>query len=138
MKAVLLDTGPLVALLDRSESNHALCVERFATLDTPLVTCEAVLAEACYLLRKLPGAPAAVLENVRRGLLHVPYRVFGREQQLSRLMKKYQDLPMDFADACLVDLAGELGTGRVFTLDRDFQVYRWGRNRVFDSLLALT
>jgi predicted nucleic acid-binding protein len=135
MKPVLLDTGPIVALLDQSEAQHVRCVKRFATLEAPLVTCEAVLAEACFLLRRLPGASAAVLENVKRGLILVPYRVTGREPQLSRLIKKYQDVPMDFADACLVDMADELGVGQIFTLERDFHVYRWGRNRAFQYVL---
>jgi predicted nucleic acid-binding protein len=52
-------------------------------------------------------------------------------------MSKYADVPMSFADACLVDMASELGIGRVFSLDADFQVYRWGRNRPFDFMLSV-
>jgi len=132
MTPVLLDAGPIVALLDRSEQHHDRCVELIAEIEAPLVTCEAAIAEACYLLRGLQGASAAVLENVERGNFHIPYRVTGRASRLAKLMKKYESLPMDFADACLVDLAGEIGTGRIWTLDSDFRVYRWGRNRPFD------
>jgi uncharacterized protein len=132
---VLLDTGPIVALLDRSERHHRQCADLLATLDAPLVTCEAVIAEACYLVRGLKGAPAAVLENVERGNFLIPYRMTGRVSRLARLVKKYANVPMDFADACLVDLAGLLGSGRILTLDGDFRVYRWGRNRPFELLL---
>jgi predicted nucleic acid-binding protein len=100
-----------------------------------MITCDAVIAEACYLLRGVKRAPEAVLENVERGVFLVPYHVSGRAGKLSRLMKKYTDQPMDFADACLVDMAGELGTGQILTLDTDFRIYRWGRNRVFELLL---
>jgi predicted nucleic acid-binding protein len=133
---VLLDTGPIVALLDRSERRHRECAEVISRLDAPLVTCEGVIAEACFLLRSVRGASAAVLENVERGNFLVPYRVTGRTAKLVRLIKKYSDQPMDFADACLLDLADELGSGRILTLDSDFRIYRWGRNRSFELLLA--
>jgi predicted nucleic acid-binding protein len=133
---VLLDTGPIVALLDRSEGRHAECAEIIATLEAPLVTCEAVIAEACYLLRGLKGAAAAVLDNVERGNFLILYRVTGRADRIAKLMKKYADAPMDFADACLVDMAGQLGAGRIWTLDGDFGIYRWGRNRPFELVMA--
>lgn len=135
MNPVLLDTGPIVALLDRSEQHHRECSDLVATLEAPLITCEAVIAEACYLLRGLRGAPAAVLENVERGNFFIAYRLMDRAAPLAKLMKKYANVPMDFADACLVDLASQLTTGRILTLDDDFRVYRWGRNRPFELLL---
>jgi predicted nucleic acid-binding protein len=137
MMPVLLDSGPIVALLDRNEQFHKACAERFATLNAPLVTCEAVITEACHLLRSVRGGPEAVLENVSRGEFLVLFHVTGREPRLIRLMSKYADVPMSFADACLVDMASELGIGRVFSLDADFQVYRWGRNRPFDFMLSV-
>ena len=132
MTPILLDTGPIVALLDRSDQDHEKCVRALTHLPSPLITCEAVLAEACYLLRGLKGAPADVLQNVDRGSFQIPYRVTGRAAALARLMKKYATVPMDFADACLVDMAEELRIGRIWTLDDDFRIYRWGRNRPFD------
>jgi predicted nucleic acid-binding protein len=134
---VLLDTGCIVALLDRSERHHQQCVEAVSAMDGPLVTCEAVIAESCYLLRGLKDASFAVLENVERGVFLVPYRLTGYAAGVIRLMKKYADVPMDFADACLVGMATDYKTGRILTLDRDFQVYRWGRNRPFELLLEI-
>jgi uncharacterized protein len=132
---VLLDTGPIVAILDRSERQHGQCADLIARLDAPLVTCEAVIAEACYLLRTVAGAAEAILENVERGNFLIPYHLTGRGKTLAKLIKKYADRPMDFADACLVDMANELRTGRILTLDKDFRFYRWGRNRTFELLL---
>lgn len=137
MKTVLLDTGVIVALLDRSEDYHDECVEAVSSIEQPLVTCEAVIAESCYLLRDLRGAPEAVLENVERDVFLVPFRLGGSASRVVKLMKKYRDTPMDFADACLVSLAEALQTGRILTLDRDFQVYRWARNRPFDRLIEM-
>ena len=101
------------------------------------ITCEAVIVESCYLLRHRDGAAEAILEDVRRGLYHVPYVLSQRAAEVSRLLKKYADLPMDLADACLVNLATQTGTGRILTLDGDFKIYRWGRNRPFEILLEL-
>lgn len=108
-----------------------------AALEAPLITCEAVIAESCYLLRALRGAAAAILENVDRGIFLVPYRVTGNAGGVLKLMRAYADVPMDFADACLVDMASDYQTGRILTLDADFRIYRWGRNRPFELLLGI-
>lgn len=137
MTLTLLDAGPIVALLDRSDQNHERCAAALGELETPLVTCEPVLSEACYLLRNVTNAPSDVLRNVERGDFLVPYQAASRASQLARLIEKYSDIGMDLADACLVDMASELRTGHIFTLDSDFKFYRWGRNRSFDSILDL-
>ena len=106
-------------------------------LEAPLITCEAVIAESCYVLREMRGAASAVLDNVERGIFQIPYRLAGNAGGVVKLLRKYADVPMDFADACLVDMASDYQTGRILTLDADFRVYRWGRNRPFDLLLAI-
>ncbi len=135
MTGILLDTSCIVALLDRSEQHHQHCANVVSRLEAPLITCEAVIAEACYLLRDVSGAAAAVLENVDRGLFVIPYHLAGNAANVQQLMKKYRNVPMDFADACLVDMANDLQTGRILTLDGDFLIYRWGKNRSFELLL---
>ena len=137
MTPVLLDTGCIVALLDRSERHHRQCVEIVSGLDAPLITCEAVIAESCYLLRNLAGAREAVIENVERGIFLVPFHFATRADRIRKLMVKYADVPMDFADACLVEMASQFQTGRILTLDRDFEIYRWSRNRPFELLVEL-
>ena len=108
-----------------------------SALGPPLITCEAVIAESCYLLRDIEGAAPAVLENVDRGIFQIPYRLTGNAGGVLKLMRKYADAPMDFADACLVDMASDYRTGRILTLDSDFRIYRWGRNRPFELLLTI-
>lgn len=135
MTPILLDTGCIVALLDRSERRHAECVQAVEDLTAPLATCEAVIAEACWLLRTIPGAPEAVLENVEAGVFELPFRLASASRSIRGLMKKYSRVPMDLADACLVHLADELGTGKILTLDSDFRVYRWRKTRAFDCLV---
>ena len=135
MKPVLLDTGVIVASLDRSERFHRKCVEIIAGLASPLVTCEAVIAESCYLLRTLRGAPEAILANVAEGIFQIPLSLSQSAEQVRRTMHKYRDV--DLADACLIHLATELASGEILTLDRDFEVYRWGRNQAFRMLVPL-
>lgn len=137
MKPVLLDTGVIIALLDRSERYHEASVEAVNAVEAPLVTCEAAIAEACYLLRGIRGAPDAILENVERGIFQIPLRLDAAARPVRTLIKRYANVPMDLADACLVYLAERFETGSILTLDADFKVYRWSRRRPFDLLVEL-
>ena len=137
MKTVLLDTGVIVALLDRSERSHLTCAEAVGALKLPLITCEAVIAESCYLMRNLSGASERILENVSAGIFQIPFHLPTSAREVQRLMRQYRDRGIDFADACLIALANELGTGDILTLDRDFHIYRWGRKNQFHLLISL-
>lgn len=135
MTSILLDTGVIVALLDRSEDHHERCRAALRGISGSLVTCEAVIAEACHLLRSVAGAAETILENVEKRVFHIPFRLDESAAAVQTLMKRYARVPMDLADACLVSLAETLGTGRILTLDGDFRVYRWRRTRPFELLL---
>ena len=137
MKPVLLDTGPIVALLDSSDKYHRACVEAISQTRTPLVTCEPVIAESCYLLRRIPQAVEAVLENVASGVFVIPLPLSQIARDVVRIIRSYRDRNVDLADACLVHLANDLGTGDILTLDRDFEIYRWGRRNSFRLLVSL-
>jgi predicted nucleic acid-binding protein len=138
MKATLLDTGVIVALLDRDERHHVPCVETVSDLIGPLVTCEAVVAQACYLLRGTPGAPEAIIKNVANGVFQTPMRLTDQASAVEKLLRKYHDVPMALADACLVDLADQMDTGQLLTLDHDFEIYRWRSRRKFELLIELS
>jgi predicted nucleic acid-binding protein len=137
VKPVLLDTGVIVALLDRSEKFHQACAEAVGELEAPLITCEAVIAESCYLLRNLAGAAEAVIENVAAGVFQVPFQLSREAVGLKQVLRKYRDHKIDLADACLIRLAEEFETADILTLDKDFAVYRWSRNKRFRILPAL-
>jgi uncharacterized protein len=136
LRPVLLDTGVIVAWLDRSEQFHERASESIAQLKMPLITCEAVIAETCYLLRQLRGAAEIVLENVAAGIFQIPLQLSASASEVRRLLHKYRDQNIDLADACLIQLANEFGTGEILTLDSDFEVYRWGRDNPFRLLLT--
>jgi predicted nucleic acid-binding protein len=103
----------------------------------PFVTCEAVIAESCYLLRRTHGAPGAVIKNVANGVFQTPFHLVDRAASVEKLLRKYSDVPMDIADACLVDLADQLDTGQILTLDSDFEIYRWRSRRRFKLMIDL-
>jgi predicted nucleic acid-binding protein len=122
---LLLDTGALVSLLDRSQKRHHAFARFFGEWTGPVVSTEAVLTEATHLLGRFEGGRKACLDFFLSGggLLVPATRASLRRSR--DLLSQYADLPMDYADATLVVLAEELGTNLVFTTDRrDFTVYR--------------
>lgn len=122
---LLLDTGAFVALVDRSESRHVDCVTVLEIWSGPIVTTEAVLTETLYLVGPAWEAQQACLEFFVRGAFLLIPSSQKSLQRVAALMKKYRDVPMDFADATLVALGEDLQTDQVFTLDRrGFSVYR--------------
>ena len=126
MTAWLLDTGPLVAFFDRSDADHGWAKQQWANAPVPMFTCEAVLAEAAYLLQERAGlSPAKLLALSEREIIRVPFRLEEHTASVARLLEKYRDRRMQLADACLVRMSELKRDCRVFTLDReDFQVYR--------------
>jgi predicted nucleic acid-binding protein len=128
MPAVLVDTGPLVALLDRSDPHHGACAETFQSLLDPLVTVWPVLTEAMYLLRSYWVAQNALWEMIEAGAVEILPLGTDDVPRMRELMRKYRDLPMDLADSALVRVAERERLRRIFTLDRrDFQIYRPSR-----------
>jgi uncharacterized protein len=133
---VLLDTGPLVALLSRNDANHVRARQLFAECVPPLRCCEPVLAEACFLMRKVHAAgPAAVIALGRRGLFTVAISAQEHWTNIEAILKKYANRPISLADASLIRCAEIHQEARILTFDGDFGVYRWSRNRKFDILL---
>jgi len=124
MIATLLDAGPLVAYLSDRDKWHAWAVKQFASLRPPLLTCEAVLSEACFLAQRDGGKPADVLRLLQRGAFQIAFDLETETSALEALMERYADTPMSLADACLVRLSELHRDCRVFTLDSHFSRYR--------------
>jgi predicted nucleic acid-binding protein len=126
---VLLDTGPLVALLDEDEEHYAWSTGQMRGFKPPLVICEAVLTETCFLLQHHSRGRLQIRLWVQSGFLsHRPLNETSVTRALV-LMERYANVPMSFADACLVAMADEQPEARIFTLDRDFQIYRQAGDR---------
>ena len=131
---ILVDAGPLVALIDRGESDHERCVEALSNLTAPMVTTWPALTEAMYLVGGAGGwkAQDALWKLLERGDLQLVPLDDPLKKRTRALMSKYRDTPMDLADASLVAVAEALDLARVFTLDSDFQIYRWKGRRKFE------
>ena len=123
-ESVLLDTGPLVAWLCRGDRWHRWAVETFATIAPPMVTCEPVLTEACFLYAREGGDPGRLLAAVAVGHIRVGLAVEHEATAIAALLEKYSDAPMSLADACLVRLSELNRQSRVLTLDRQFLRFR--------------
>ena len=122
---ILIDAGPLVALVDADDQYHEKCVDCLKTLREPLVTVWPPLVEAVYLLGDLPKAQEALWEMLARGAVQLMSLGMADIPRIRELMIKYADQPMDLADAALVRVAEREGIRRIFTVDRnDFGVYR--------------
>jgi predicted nucleic acid-binding protein len=130
-RRTIVDTGPLVALLDRKDHYHAWVRKQLEAIDPPLETCEAVVSEAAFLLSHVQGGPQALLELVVKGLVVVSFSLQAESQTIQQLLMKYADVPMALADACLVRLTEIYPESLLLTLDSDFQIYRrHGRSRI--------
>jgi hypothetical protein len=132
---LLLDTGAFVALVDRSEKRHADCVAALDGWTGAIVTTEAVLTETLTLLGPQWRAQKICLEFLKRGAFQLVPTTHAVLERVSVLMEKYQDVPMDYADATLVALGEELETNLVFTLDqRGFSAYRLNGRKTFQMI----
>ena len=122
---ILVDAGPLVAVVDADDRHHARCVETLKTLREPLGTVWPPLVEALHLLGDLPRAQDALWEMLTRGAVRLLPLGLDDVPRMRELMRKYADRPMDTADAALVAIAEREGIRTIFTIDRrDFLVYR--------------
>jgi uncharacterized protein len=134
-RKVLLDTGPLVAFLNRRDEHHDWAVSLWSDIQPPLLTCESVISEACFLLRGLAGGGEAVFELMHRGVIAIMFRLDEDLKPVARLLSRYADVPMSVADASLVRMAERFPESRVLTVDTDFRVYRKHGRQVIPTML---
>ncbi len=120
----IVDTGPLVALLNARDVHHGWARAEFGRREAPLHTCEAVLSEAQHLVVRGGGNPVQILEMLHRGALTVGLHVEAEVDRLLRLQRSYRELPMSLADACLVRMTELHHQSRVLTTDTHFRIYR--------------
>ena len=132
---ILVDAGPLVALLSKDDADHGRARRLFEECLPPFRCCEAVVAEACFLMRKVHSAgPAEVIALGRRGVFAVAIAAEQHWAGIDTLLRKYSDRPISIADACLIRCAEIHQEARILTFDADFSVYKWARNRRFELL----
>jgi predicted nucleic acid-binding protein len=123
-RLILADTGALVALFHGEDAAHPWALARFQEFTEPLVTCEAVLTEALHLLRKLPPAHFSLLALWEREMVRIRFSAESEKDAIRKLLRRFGNVPMSFADACLVRMSEIHSDCAIWTLDSDFRVYR--------------
>ena len=138
MRRVLVDTGPLVAILSRADQHHQVCVQALRQMPGPLFSCWPVITEAVWLLRAYPSAVQQLLSSIGSGFVELLPLASLEAKAIADVMKKYEGIRAQLADTALVYLASRDGIDTIFTLDqRDFSVYRSARKRPFRILPEL-
>ncbi len=123
-KAVLIDSGPLVAVLRRRDQHHGWARAHFEAGVEPFLTCEAVVSECFFLLARAREGKQALGALLERGIVLVEFSFALQRAETLRLIRRYNDMPMSFADACLVRMAEQIDAATIFTTDADFRTYR--------------
>lgn len=137
MNTFLLDTGPIVGYLDRSDAAHGMVGSRMENLKAHLITTGPVITEAMFFVQGIPGGPEALIAFIEQASVAI-MDAFSQPDldEAARLMRQYADTPMDFADASLVVVAQKLGIDGILTLDeREFRTYRFSRRKSFRLIL---
>ncbi len=132
---VLLDTGPLIALINRNDQHHAWVAAQFNQILPPLLTCEAVLTEACHLAPRTGRPAEEPLRLLERGVLRLAFDLSDNFGHVASLMNRYASVPMSLADACLVRMSELVADSLVLTLDGDFRIYRRHKRQEIPVLL---
>ena len=134
MTRIVVDTGPLVAYFNRRDRWHRWAADQMAALNPPLVTCEPVLTEACFLIQRAGGKPVDLIRKIAQRSLIIGIDLEEDASGIESLMQRYVDTPMSLADACLVRLTERISDCRLFTLDSDFEHYRRNGRQVIPLL----
>ncbi len=135
MSPIILDTGPLVAYLKRQDQFHDWSLKALSQVGLPLLTCEAVIVEACFLLRTTHGGPEQVMALLETQAVKIPLQLSPEATSIRGLIQRYQSVPMSLADACLVRMAELYQNSTVLTLDSDFLIYRKNKAQMIPVLM---
>ncbi|MGB3293784.1 MAG: PIN domain-containing protein [Phormidesmis sp.] len=128
LQQVIVDTGVLIALIDQHDRHHAWVSEQLDQIAPPLLTCEAVLSEAWFLLQRVRSGREALLLLLEQDQIKVQFDLGAELMSVVNLMRRYQSVPVSLADAALVRMAELYPNSLIFTLDSDFQIYRKNRD----------
>ncbi|HBH29545.1 MAG: PIN domain-containing protein [Desulfofustis sp. PB-SRB1] len=134
-KRVIVDTGPLVAFINKSDAHHQWAKTQFSLITPPFISCESVISETCFLLRKSANGPTRIVQLIERELIVFPFDPQAEASSIRKLMEKYRTVPMSFADACLVRLSEQISESVICTIDRDFAIYRKHRRDVIPLII---
>ena len=134
-KRIIIDTGPIVAFLNKSDKYHEWSMIQFSQLVPPFCTCESVISEACFLLRNIKSGPTNVFKLLERDLIQLPFKLETEIDLISKMINKYSNIPMSLADACLVRMSEQISESSICTLDYDFKIYRQAKRKIIPLII---
>jgi predicted nucleic acid-binding protein len=123
-RTVLIDSGAIVAALCRRDQHQAWAKAHLQAFTVPCLSCEAVISESLFLLRRESNSADILCALLERGVIASGFALDGNLKETLRLIRRFKDIPMSFADACLVRMSEIHDDPIVFTTDRDFEAYR--------------
>lgn len=132
---IIADAGVIGGLIYEKDRWHKWAFENAKQLAPPFFTCEAVITEACYLLQNVKDGEQTILNMITDGFLQIDFRLFDEAVSAKSLMKKYENVPMSLADACLVRMSEIVENSIVFTTDSDFHIYRKKGKQKIDLII---
>lgn len=134
-KGIIIDTGVLVAFLMSRDKFHDWAVNSLTNIEYPLLTCEAVLTEVCFLLQRVHSGSNKALQLVKQGYIDVSFCLDQEIEAVEMLMQRYESVPMSLADACLVRMSEIYPNSSILTLDSDFTIYRKHRHQIIALIM---
>lgn len=134
MSSAIVDAGPLVAYFKRDELHHQWSRERLGSLHPPLYSCDSVISEACFLLRRTQSGVERLMEFLERGIVRLDFPIGSELPAIRKLLRRYRNVPMSLVDACLVRMSELLNEPVIVTLDADFKIYRRHRRQVISLM----
>ncbi|MEK7249345.1 MAG: pilus assembly protein [Bacteroidota bacterium] len=132
---ILLDAGPLVAYLDRTEQYHNWVTHQVKTLPAPFLTCESVVSEGWFLLADVPDGRERLINLLQRKVIITPFHLTEELLSVTTLLEQYRSIDISVADACLIRMSELYTNSVVFTLDSDFHIYRKNKRQAIPVLM---
>ena len=131
---VIIDSSVLAALLNKNDTYHQWAVTQLKEIQPPLLTCEAIISEVSFLIGRKQQGINVIFNYLKSGIIELPFCFSSEYVAIEKLMLKYNNVPMSFADACLVRMSEQYRNSCVFTLDADFLVYRKNANEIISLI----
>jgi len=135
-KAIILDTGALIAFLMPKDKFHSWAVSQFSQINSPVLTAEAVITEACFLAQRIHNGQETILNLIKQGHINLSFSLDQEIEAIDKLMQRYSSVPMSLADACLVRMSEIYEDSLILTLDSDFKIYRKQRNQTISIIIT--
>lgn len=132
---IIIDTSAIIAYLNRKEKYHNWVIDYFKEFIPPLITCESVITECSFLLRKVEKGNYQLFELIKERILQIKFNLQEEFESINFLLQKYSDVPISLADACLIRMSEINKSSKIITLDSDFKIYRKSRDEIIELII---